>query len=63
LVEAERIRPVLDRRDVEIGLSRDRADGGELVARHLHLRDAWIGERLQPRVVLGAGMAERDEVS
>jgi nucleoside 2-deoxyribosyltransferase len=62
-LKAQRLRPVLDRRDVEIRLSGNGTDGRKLVARHLNLRDAGIRECLQARVVLGAGMAERDELA
>jgi len=61
-LEAELLRLVLDRRDVEVRLAGDRADRGELVARHLHVGDSRVGERLQPGVVLRAGVAERDEL-
>src|SRR5438270_402788 len=61
-LEAERVRPVGDARDVEVRLRRDRANRGQLVARHLDLGDAGIREGLQPGVVLAAGMAECDEL-
>src|ERR1700693_2798912 len=60
--EAAIARGVLDRRNVEIGLSCDRADGGELIARHLDLGDTRIRKRLQPGIVVGAGVTERDEL-
>jgi hypothetical protein len=53
-LDAEIARPVLDRRDVLVRAARLRAHGSQLVARHLHVRDARVGKRLQPRVVLGA---------
>src|SRR6266511_4287992 len=60
-LEAERSRLVLDRGEVEIGLAGDGTDGRQLVARQLDARDAGIGERLEPGVVLRAGASERDE--
>src|SRR5207248_8841133 len=61
-LEAESIGAVRDTGDVEVGLRGDRADGGELVARHLDLSDAGIRERFEPRVVLAPRMPERDEL-
>src|SRR4051794_28252964 len=61
-LEAERHGLVHDRRRVEVGLVRDRADGGELVADELDALDAGVLERLEPRVRLAACVAEGDEL-
>ena len=61
-LQAERLREVLDRGDVHVGLERDRAERRELVARHLDALDAGVRERLEPGVVLQLGVAERLEL-
>jgi hypothetical protein len=61
-LEAEILRGVPDRGDVEIRLTGDGTDSGELVTRQLDLRDAGIGKRLQPGVVLRARVTEGDEL-
>ncbi len=48
-------------RDVEVGLPGNGTDGRELVACHLDVRHPRIGERFQTGIVIGAGVAERDE--
>ena len=60
-LEAEPVGPVADRRDVVVGLVRDRAHRRELVALQLDDRDAGVRERLQPSVGI-AVVAERDEL-
>src|SRR5438105_3237742 len=60
--EAERPRPVLDRRRVDVGLIRDRADRGQLVARHLDLGHARVRERLEAGVGLAPRVAKSDEL-
>src|SRR5439155_26902498 len=60
---AQVLRPVLDRRDIEVRLTGDGAYGRELIACHLDVGHPRIGERFQPGVVIRAGVAERDEVA
>ncbi len=62
-LDAEGPRPVLDRGDVEVGLAGHGTDGRELVARHLDLRHARVGEGLESRVVIGACVPERHELA
>ena len=48
-LEAERVGLARDRDAVEVGLAGDRADGGQLVARQLDLRDARVRRRSRAR--------------
>ncbi len=61
-LEAERLRPVLDRRGVEVGLVRDRAQRRELVAHQLDGLDARVREGLETDVGVASSVAERDEL-
>jgi hypothetical protein len=61
-LEAETVGLVLDRRRVEVGLVRDRAQGGQLVAHHLDNGDTGVREGLEPRVRVAAGVPKRDEL-
>src|SRR5439155_19332276 len=61
-LDAELARPILHAGNVEIRLLRNRADRGQLVADHLDPRDTRIGEGLQPGVVIGARLAQSDEI-
>jgi hypothetical protein len=61
-LDAELLGLVLDGRDVHVRLVRNRAHRDELVARHLDPCDTRVRERLDPRVVLRARVAEGDEL-
>src|SRR5262249_47905391 len=61
-LEAQRPGPVADGDAVHVGLARDRAHRGELVADELDVGDAGVREALETRVVLGSRMAERHEL-
>ena len=68
-VELERLRletalsrPEFDRRGVEVGLVRDRADGGQFVADQFDRRDARVRERLEAGVGIAACVSEGDEL-
>lgn len=52
----------MDRRDVEVGLTGNGANCDEVVADHVDVRHARIGERLEAREVVGPRVAERDEL-
>ena len=61
-LEAELSRLVRDRRGVEVGLVRDRAERGQLVALELDALDPRVRERLEAVIRIASRVAERDEL-
>ena len=61
-LDAQLVRRVLDRGDVQVRLAGYGADRGQLVARQLDVRDAGVREGLEARLVLRARVAQRDEL-